>query len=105
MLQIIVAAARVRLIGAGLQDGDENRREHCEGKKHGPPSPAIAVAKRFPDHSDALLFTVCPACSRAATAANRASEATSRYSGSKVETANKLISAPASGAASAANPR
>ena len=78
MLQIIVAAARVRFIGAGLQGGDENRREHCEGTKRGPTSPAIAVAKRFPDHSVALLFTVCPARSRAATAANRASEATSR---------------------------
>ncbi len=55
MLQIIVAAACVRLIGRELRRGDENRQQRCERKKRRATAMVIGVAKRFADHSTLLL--------------------------------------------------
>jgi hypothetical protein len=53
MLQIVVAAARVGLIGAELRSGNEDGEEYCERKKHN--TPAICKAKKLSNHSALLL--------------------------------------------------
>src|SRR5882762_1001677 len=78
MLQIIVAAARVRLIGPELRRGDEDRQQLRERKKRRTTAMAVGVAMGFPDHSALLLQTVCPARSSAAMAAGKVSDARSR---------------------------
>jgi hypothetical protein len=55
MLQIVIAAARVRLIGEEPWRGNENR-QHCrERKKRRATATTIGVAKEFPDHFALLL--------------------------------------------------